>query len=78
MQPSDFKRNKPGKLIHSPQNYWSFVPHPLEPSINLDLPLVQRLSTADRALSELAGMVRMLPNPHLLIDPFLPNSTSTN
>ena len=78
MQPSDFKRNKPGKLIHSPQNYWAFVPHPLEPSINLDLPLVQLLSTADRALSELAGMVRMLPNPHLLIDPFLLNSTSTN
>lgn len=71
MDPSDFTKNKPGKLIRAPQDYWTFVPHPLEPRIDLDLPLVQRLSAADRALSELAGMARMLPNPHLLIDPFL-------
>ncbi len=30
-----------------------------------------RLSLADRALSELAGIARTLPNPHLLIAPFV-------
>jgi len=33
--------------------------------------LVNRLSDADRALSELAGVARTLPNPHLLIGPFV-------
>jgi Fic family protein len=32
---------------------------------------VERLSAADRALGELAGVGRMLPNPHLLIRPFV-------
>lgn len=32
---------------------------------------MSRLHAADQALSELAGMTRMLPNPHLLIDLFL-------
>lgn len=35
------------------------------------MPLVKALSEADRALSELAGTARRLPNPHLLIRPFM-------
>lgn len=37
----------------------------------LDYPLIARLSDAERALGELAGVGQMLPNPHLLINPFL-------
>jgi Fic family protein len=43
----------------------------LPPKLELDLPLVHALSAADRALGELAGLGRNLPNPHLLIHPFI-------
>jgi Fic family protein len=36
-----------------------------------DLALAHELSKADRALGELAGLGRTIPNPHLLIQPFL-------
>ena len=71
MQPSDFKENKYGQLIKGPQGHWAFVPPPLPPPIKLPLALVRQLSEADRAVSELAGIARTLPNPHLLIDPFI-------
>jgi Fic family protein len=67
---ADFNR-RAGKIIQTSKGYSAFVPNPLEPEITLDLSLVKRLSDADRALSELAGMARMLPNPHLLIGPFI-------
>jgi Fic family protein len=40
-------------------------------AIGLDFRLVRTLSQADQALGELAGVGRMLPNPHLLIRPFV-------
>jgi len=51
--------------------YWAFVPAPLEPDLSFDKALVNTLSRADRALSELSGIARTLPNPHLLIRPFV-------
>jgi Fic family protein len=51
--------------------HWTFLPDPLPPRLPLDLPLARQLSEADQALGELAGVGRMLPNPHLLIRPFL-------
>ncbi len=71
MQPSDFKPHGSGQLVRTPQDYWTYIPVPLEPKISFDLPLVQNLSEADRALSELAGIARTLPNPHLLIGAFV-------
>ena len=71
MQPTDFKEDKPGRLVRGKLGYWAFVPDPLEPELELDMPLVKALSEADRALSELAGTARRLPNPHLLIRPFM-------
>jgi Fic family protein len=72
MRNQDFTDNKPGRLI-TPigESYWAFVPNPLPPDIRLSWELVKQLSEADRALSELAGIARTLPNPHLLIDPFI-------
>ncbi len=63
--------NAPGRLIRSPQGYWTFEPTPLAPDLLFDLGLVRQLSEADRALGELAGVGRRLPNPHLLIRPFV-------
>jgi Fic family protein len=71
VQPSAFQQHGSGQLIRTPQDYWAYIPAPLEPKITLDLAFVQNLSDADRALSELAGIARTLPNPHLLIGAFV-------
>jgi Fic family protein len=47
------------------------VPIPLPPDLPLDKGLVRTLSDADRALGELAGLGRTMPNPHPLIAPFI-------
>jgi len=57
--------------VRAAQGYFAYVPAPLEPEIHLDIELVRVLSDADRAISELAGIARTLPNPHLLIGPFV-------
>lgn len=49
----------------------TFVPAMLPPTISYDPPLVLALSRADTLLSELSGVGRQLPNPHLLINPYL-------
>lgn len=54
-----------------PSNYWAACPNKLPPNIEPSWSLFQSLSHADRALSELAGVARTLPNPHLLINPFM-------
>lgn len=54
-----------------PQGYAAFVPAMLPPRLDFDLALVRALSRADAALSELSGRGRILPNPHLLIAPYL-------
>ncbi|HVK22712.1 MAG TPA: Fic family protein [Actinokineospora sp.] len=46
--------------------YHAYVPPPLPPDIAFDTRLVGKLSAADRALGELAGAGRALPNPYLL------------
>ena len=49
----------------------AFVPAPLPPAIEYSPRLVKRLSAADAALGELSGLGRKMPNPHLLIAPYL-------
>lgn len=71
MGPDEFTATAPGQLIQSPEGYWTFVPNRLPPELSYSTGLVRQLSEADRALGELAGLGRMLPNPHLLIRPFM-------
>jgi len=47
------------------------VGDPLPPALTLDGKLVRALSEGDRALGELAGLGRAMPNPHLLIGSFM-------
>jgi cell filamentation protein, protein adenylyltransferase len=61
----------PGRYVAGPEGARAFVPAPLPPSIQWTPSLVRALSDADRAVGELAGEGRRLPNPHLLIRPFL-------
>ena len=71
MQPSDFRERKAGQVVKHLRGYWAFVPNPLPPPLDLTWDLAGDISTADRALSELAGICRTLPNPNLLIRPFM-------
>jgi len=69
-----FKNSPSGRILKVGQGesaYWAFVPHPLPPPLILEAKLVRTLSEADRALGELAGLGRAMPNPHLLIGPFM-------
>ena len=60
-----------GHLVNCPGGYQAYVPAPLPPSITWDESLMLSLSSADRAIGRLAGEGRRLPNPHLLIRPFI-------
>ena len=48
-----------------------FVPDPLPPAMQVDLKLMSALSDADRALAELAGAGRNMPNPRMFVSPFV-------
>ena len=71
MNPSGFQAPGAGRVIYLPQGYHAFLPAPLPPSIDYTPALVRLLSVADAALSELSGLARVLPNPHLLIAPYV-------
>ena len=60
-----------GRTLLLPEGYEAFVPDPLPPEITWTPGLVSSLSTADRRIGQLAGEGRRLPNPHLLIRPFV-------
>ncbi len=61
----------PGKKVRCPGGYLAFVPHPLPPELNWTPKLVTALSDADRLIGRLAGEGGKLPNPHLLMRPFV-------
>lgn len=71
MNLADFTENKSGWLINSPLGFLAFAPNPLPPAITFDMELALALSKADAALSELSGLGGQLPNPHLLISPYM-------
>ena len=71
MNKKDFKSGDAGRVVATPQGYLAFVPAPLPPRLDYDAPLVRLLSRADAALSELSGLGSVLPNPHLLIAPWM-------
>lgn len=75
MDPRSFSERSPGRLVQGGEDrdaYWAFVPAPLPPKLNLDdAGLWMTLSRADRAIAELSGLGRAIPNPHILVAPFL-------
>lgn len=71
MDQSIFTSNKTGKVIKTERDYLAFVPDPLPPALDFNNDLVSILSQADIALGKLAGAAKRLPNPHLLIRPYL-------
>ncbi len=61
----------PGHFSGGPGGYQFFVPDPLPPEIDWVPSLVRALSEADQLTGRLAGEGGRLPNPHLLIRPFI-------
>jgi hypothetical protein len=69
MDPDRFRDSPAGRLAREGRGqaaFWAFVPHPLPPDISPSWNLARTNSEADRALSELAGLGRTVPNPHLV------------
>ncbi len=71
MNPEEYHAPQAGEVVKTIQGYHAFVPAPLPPTLVYTDQIVLALSRADAALSELAGLGRMLPNPHLLIGPYV-------
>lgn len=60
-----------GKKIRCPEGYQAYVPDPLPPPIEWHERLARHLSDADRLIGQLCTIGADLPNPHLLIRPFV-------
>lgn len=71
MKKTDFKARDTGRIIKTPEGYYAFVPATLPPKLDYSEKLVMALSRADSALGELSGLSRNLPNPYLLIAPYV-------
>jgi Fic family protein len=72
MKPDAFQNSPAGRVVSAAKGeYWAYVPNPLPPRLDWTLELAADLSQADRALGELAGLGRVLPNPRILIAPFM-------
>src|SRR5437764_6784489 len=63
--------NAPGRLVPTEGRQYAFEPSPAPRSIRLSVDTVYLLDGASRAVSTLAGVGETLPNPHLLIQPFV-------
>lgn len=70
MKPRDYHPNA-GRTVKLSDGSYAFVPTPMPPRIEYDAALVLTLSKADTALSELAGLARQLPDPRLIVGPYV-------
>ena len=71
MRASDYVEPAAGRIIRGMSGYDAFVPAPLPPDLSWTPSLAASLSRADAILGELSGLGRLLPEPQLLIRPFL-------
>jgi Fic family protein len=71
MRPEDFAERAPGTLVRTDRDAWAFVPDLLPSEIDVDLQLTRLLADASLAIGALDGLGRALPNPNLLIHPFV-------
>ena len=71
MKPESFTKQSPGRCRQTLEGYFAFFPDPLPPALELDWALAGLVSQADQAMGRLSGAGQLLPNPHLLIRPYL-------
>ncbi|XCA33376.1 MAG: Fic family protein [Wolbachia endosymbiont of Polyergus mexicanus] len=65
------KGSPSGKVVRAFAGYQAFIPSPLPPKFEWDNDLVNSLSRADHILGMLSREGAKLPNPHLLMRPFI-------
>src|SRR2546427_4479448 len=70
-RPRPHASTPPGRTVRCAGGYAAFVPDPLPTELEWTPTLVRALSDADRLIGRLAGEGGRLPNPHLLIRPFI-------
>ena len=71
MDIDSFKDSPAGQVIKTERDYWAFVPSVLPPRLMYNKGIVNLLSEADRQLGNLSGVGALLPNPDLLIVPYI-------
>lgn len=73
MDPSHYTDDTFGHVVRTTggHGYHAYVPSPMPTSLELSPNTVTVLSKADRAVGRLSGAGRLLPNPHLLVQPYL-------
>jgi Fic family protein len=72
MDPHSYSDTASGHFVETPDGGYAFIPDPLPPgSLTWDTYLIRQLSDADRMLGELAGLSGLIPNPNLLVRPFI-------
>ncbi len=71
MKVEDFAASSAGICRKTLEGYHAFYPNTLPPILAPDWELMRLVSEADQAMGELSGAGQLLPNPHLLIRPYL-------
>ncbi len=72
MDPERYTDDTYGKARPVPgQGYVAYYPKPMPSSVELASRTITRLADAEASLGRLAGAGRLLPNPHLLIRPYV-------
>ena len=71
MNINNFKSARAGRVIKTDSDYSAFVPHPLPPKIKYSTESINLLAEANRHLGNLNGVGALLPNPNLLIVPYM-------
>lgn len=74
MDPARFSSERAGRVILAqpgPAQYYAFHPAPVPRQLDFTAELVTALSRADQAVGKLAALSAFLPNPHILIDPYV-------
>ncbi len=71
MDAADFKNTRAGKIIKTDRDYSAFIPQPLPPEIEYSPASINALAEANRHLGHLNGVGALLPNPNLLIIPYV-------
>lgn len=67
----DIKNSPSGRVIKVNDSYFAFIPNDLPPHIEWNDTLVSSLSRADYIIGKLSQEGAKLPNPHLLVRPFI-------
>jgi Fic family protein len=67
----DFSAARRQYLVQTNDGVWAYVPPDLPTSLDLSSEAIMIMSAADRAIGALDGVGGWMPNPYLLVQPFL-------